>query len=149
MPVVLPPEPEAGRTNWKMWYYGRDGEMWSKGNKAFLPTGVNGLAESADGINWTRVKGPLEGGAVMLPSEDPGDWDSVHIGVTDIIPRPAGGYVMHYLGGSGDAVELSTAPGMGPLVGFRMSCGAAISDDGVNWKREGAQVTPGAAGEWE
>lgn len=87
----------------------------------------------------------------MLPSEDPSDWDSVHIGVTDVIPRPEeGGYAMHYLGGGTDAVELSTAPGMGPLVGFRMCSGAATSGDGITWERLGDPlISPGPVGEWE
>lgn len=143
MPVVLPPS-EGQSDVWKMWYYGREGEKWWQGNPAFLPTGATGYAESKDGLKWTRVKGPLPGGAVMEPSEDAAEWDSVHIGVTDVIRREEGGYVMHYLGGGSEAVELSTAPGMGPLVGFRMCSGAATSEDGIIWKRSGAPlISPG------
>lgn len=66
MPVVLPPHRAGagqGENVWKMWYYGRDGEKWSKDKAAFLPTGVTGYAESPDGLRWTRVKGPHQGGA--------------------------------------------------------------------------------------
>ena len=36
------------------------GTEWSKGLKAFLPTGRIGCAESSDGLKWRRCKGPLE-----------------------------------------------------------------------------------------
>lgn len=38
----------------------RTGTEWSKGLKAFLPTGRIGCAESSDGLKWRRCKGPLE-----------------------------------------------------------------------------------------
>ena len=150
MPVVLPPDAAAGRPMWLMYYYGREGGTWNKGTTAFLPTGVTGLAESDDGLSWTRVKGPLAGGAVMLPSDEAGALDEIQIGVTDILPKDGGGYVMHYLGGSAEGIQLSTAPGMGPLVGFRMRSLAAESTDGLTWERRAAPVVDvGPAGEWD
>ena len=68
MPIVLPPS--AHRKRWRMFYYGREDGNWNGGRPAFLPTGVSGLAESDDGLRWTRVRGPLEGGAVLRPPDD-------------------------------------------------------------------------------
>lgn len=80
MPVVLPPDAAAGRSNWLMYYYGRDGDKWNKGTPAYLPTGSSGLAESDDGLSWTRVKGLLAGGAVMHPSDEEGAYDEIQLG---------------------------------------------------------------------
>ena len=135
MPVVLPPDASAGRSKWLMFYYGRATDAWNKGHPAFLPTGSSGLAESEDGLRWSRVRGPLDDGAVMHPSLETGAYDEVQLGVTDVLPKEEGGFVMHYLGGSAERISLSTAPGAGPLVGFRMRCLAAESADGLHWQR--------------
>ena len=150
MPVVLPPDSAAGRDMWLMYYYGRAGDKWNKGHPAFLPTGSSGVAESRDGLRWTRIAGPLVGGAVMHPSEEEGAFDEIQLGVTDVLAKQGGGFVMHYLGGSAEGVEMGTAPGMGPLVGFRMRCLAAESSDGLEWRRLPLPtVDVGAAGEWD
>ena len=150
MPVVLPPDAAAGRRQWTMFYYGRAQETWNKGNPAFLPTGSSGVAESEDGLTWTRVKGPLRGGAVMHPSDEEGALDEIQLGVTDVLPKEGGGFVMHYLGGSAEAISMGTAPGMGALVGFRMRCLAAESEDGLHWQRRAEPVVDvGPAGEWD
>ena len=80
------------------------------GKPAFLPTGSSGLAESDDGLTWTRVKGPLRGGAVMHPADEANAYDEIQLGVTDIVRKEGGGYVMHYLGGSaGEACDATLA----------------------------------------
>jgi len=83
---------------------------------AFLPTGISGVAESDDGLNWSRVRGPLTEGAVLRPSDDSAAFDYVHVGFTDIIPQTDGSYVALYLGGSAD--ELSLGMGPGSIKGF-------------------------------
>ena len=75
MPIVLPPSPE--REKWQCFYYGRSADKWNAELPAFLPTGVSGLAESDDGLAWRRVKGPLEDGAVLRPSEEPASQPSL------------------------------------------------------------------------
>mmetsp|Transcript_3255 Transcript_3255/g.5224 ORF Transcript_3255/g.5224 Transcript_3255/m.5224 type:complete len:283 (+) Transcript_3255:1-849(+) len=86
----------------------------------------------------------------MHPADEEGSYDEIQLGVTDVIPKEGGGYVMHYLGGSGEGVELGTAPGMGPLVGFRMRCLAAESEEGLLWQRRGTPVIDvGATGSWD
>eukprot|EP00434_Breviolum_minutum_P012551 symbB.v1.2.011057.t1/scaffold728.1/size168468/5 len=107
-----------------MWYYGRAGTEWSKGLKAFLPTGRIGCAESSDGLKWRRCKGPLEGGAVLDPSEDA--FDAVHVGVGDVVELPNGTLWMYYFGGGLDGL---------PNEGIQMQIGLATSEDGLHWQR--------------
>lgn len=83
MPVVLPPS--DSRSNWQCYYYGRPSDKWNNDLPAFLPTGIAGLAESEDGLNWKRVRGPLEEGAVLRPSDDPTAFDHIHVGITDVV----------------------------------------------------------------
>ncbi len=125
--------------SWRMWYYGRDATFDRDIN---LPTGRVGVAESADGIHWQRVRGPLTMGAVFEPHPDPARFDSGHVGISDI-QRRDGLYWMWYLGGK------SVAPA-GGRKGFPMLPGAAISGDGLHWTRldgpyEGAMLAAGCA----
>lgn len=150
MPVVLPPRPPT-RPKWQCFYYGRPSDRWNADLPAFLPTGVSGLAESDDGLNWSRVRGPLEGGAVLLPSDEAKSFDHVHVGITDVFSLADGSYAALYLGGG--AEELSLGMGPGPIRGFRMRPGAATSRDGcgVVWERMAANLMldVGAAGTWD
>ena len=59
MPIVLAP---TDTRPWRCFYYGRPGASWNNDFPAFLPTGISGLAESDDGLNWKRVTGPLKDG---------------------------------------------------------------------------------------
>jgi len=124
-----------------MWYYGRSSDKWANDQKAQLPTGVCGYAESPDGLHWTRVKGPLSRGAVLEPSsEGP---DSVHLGVSDILEGAGDLLGMLYFGATDDE---------GPVLlpGMRMKVFSAASTDGLNWeKRPGTILEPGGAGEWD
>ncbi|KAL3777966.1 hypothetical protein ACHAW5_003400 [Stephanodiscus triporus] len=150
-PVILPPLPPS-RPKWQCFYYGRPSDRWNADLPAFLPTGVSGLAESDDGLNWSRVRGPLEGGAVLRPSNEAEAFDHVHVGITDVIPQPDGSYAALYLGGSAEEVSLGMGPG--PIRGFRMRPGAATSRDGrgLVWERV-ATANPlldvGAVGAWD
>ena len=152
MPIVLSPHPPT-RPRWQCFYYGRPGDTWNADLPAFLPTGVSGLAESEDGLHWSRVRGPLEDGAVLRPSDDADSFDHVHVGITDVYPLDDGSLAALYLGGSAEGVDLGIGPG-GPLGGFRMRPGAAFSRDGrgLVWERaSGANplLEVGAPGEWD
>lgn len=126
-PVVLPPGP--GESRWRMWYYGREGTTWSGDVEAFLPTGRIGTAISDDGISWKRLRGPLSGGACFDPSVDEDAFDSVHVGVGDVVRLPNGTLWMYYFGGGRDC----TGAGR---VGLRMQVGLAASEDGgLTWSR--------------
>ncbi|CAE7217557.1 unnamed protein product, partial [Symbiodinium natans] len=137
-PVVLPPK-DGGE--WRMWYYGRAGTTWARGVDAFLPTGRIGAATSVDGARWRRLKGPLEGGACLDPSEDEDAFDCVHVGVGDVVELPNGTLWMYYFGGGLDGV---------PRPGIRMQIGLATSEDGLTWRRHGAPVlAPGDPGDFD
>ncbi len=128
---------------WRMWYYGRDADF---DREISLPTGRIGLAESADGLDWQRVRGPATMGAVLDPHPDATRFDSAHIGISDI-QRHQGLYWMWYLGGAGNAEP-------GARRGFPMLPGAAISRDGIHWARlegpfDGAMLPVGATGEFD
>ena len=148
MPVVLPPPSDGAK--WRCFYYGRPAATWNSELPAFLPTGISGLAESDDGLNWSRVKGPLAEGAVLRPSDDPMAFDYVHVGLTDVVPLAGGSFAGLYLGGSAEEVSLGMGPG--PIQGFKMRPGAATSRDGVRWERA-AEANPlldvGAPGAWD
>lgn len=150
MPIVLPPNPLMQQPRWRCYYYGRPTDKWNADLPAFLPTGISGVAESDDGLNWTRVRGPLEEGAVLRPSDDSAAFDYVHVGFTDIIPQTDGSYVALYLGGSAD--ELSLGMGPGSIKGFRMRPGIALSKDGIAWERlltANPMLDVGDAGSWD
>ncbi len=116
---------------WRMWYYCRD--------KAFdgpptLGTGYIAHAVSDDGASWTRVDGAQARRAVLAPSTEPGAFDSVHVGLTDI-SRGAGEWLMWYFGGD-RRPQKTQAPDLGDAVtGLGMRIGLARSTDGVAWQR--------------
>jgi hypothetical protein len=65
-----------------------------------------GLAESTDLVNWQKILGPLDGGAVMGPSNDDTSdtatdaFDSLCIGVGDVRMNASNHFEMLYFGGS-------------------------------------------------
>ena len=113
---------------WRMWYYCRDRAF--KG-PATLGTGRIAHAVSRDGIAWDRVDGACAAGAVFAPSANPEDFDSLHIGLTDVT-RGAGEWLMWYFGG--DPVPRATTA-FGAVAGLGMRPGLARSQDGIHWER--------------
>lgn len=131
---------------WKMWYYGRDPTF---DRRITLPTGRVGLAESADGIHWQRVRGPLTLGAVFEPHPDPARFDSSHVGISDIQQRD-GLYWMWYFGGDQTIQKIASME----IKGFPMASGCAVSRDGLHWTRlegpqRGAMLSAGGPGEFD
>jgi predicted GH43/DUF377 family glycosyl hydrolase len=122
-PQVLREEDGA----WKMWYYGRD-RHW---NRAIAGSdGRTGLAISADGVHWERVRGPLTMGAVLEPSTNPERFDTSHVGATCVL-KLDGLYWMWYLGG-----DWSTTTWDGvDRIGIPYHIGCAISRDGRQWTK--------------
>ena len=132
-PVVLKPGP--GEDRWKMWYYGNNGN-WSDGTVGFLPTGTSGLAESPDGVRWTKIDGPRADKSVFGPADDVDAWDGLHTGVGDVIREDDGSLLMFYFGGGGKAAN---AAGKGSFRGLGMQIGRARSvDGGRSWTRCGS-----------
>jgi len=132
---------------WRMWYYGRDRAF---GPDIPLPTGRIGLAESDDGVHWTRVPGPMTGGAVLDPHPDRERFDSAHIGASDIQHEGDGRLRLWYFGGDHEQMRI------GPfrVRGLRLRPGCAVSDDGLNWQRidgrfRGALLDAGPPGSFD
>ena len=127
-----------------MWYYGRDAGFEPE---IPLPTGRCGLARSDDGLNWTRVPGPLASGAVLDPHPDPARFDSAHVACCDVTRRE-GLYWMWHVGGDHHRDRI----GQFEVKGLRLRPGCAISGDGRHWLRidgpyRGALLDLGAPGE--
>eukprot|EP00978_Attheya_sp_CCMP212_P038889 scaffold197225_cov46-Attheya_sp.AAC.1 len=120
-PVIL--APSENNPKWQCYYYGNAGS-WSGGRPCFLPTGSSGLAESIDGITWSKVSGSEEDGAILTPGQE-GEWDAVQTGVADVV-RVGQILHMYYFGGSDEEISM----GPGAIAGFRMRIGRASSTDG-------------------
>lgn len=135
-----------GDGRWRMWYYGRD--------RGFapdipLPSGRVGLAESPDGLHWTRVPGPLPDGAVFAPHPNQDRFDSAHVGVSDL-HWTDGEYRMWYFGGDHGTFRF----GRFEVRGLQLRPGLARSADGLCWARSdgpfrGALLDLGAPGAFD
>jgi predicted GH43/DUF377 family glycosyl hydrolase len=131
---------------WRMWYYGRDASFDREVN---LPSGRSGMARSADGIRWERVRGPLTRGACLEPSPDAGRFDSNHVGITDVRFED-GLFWTAFLGGDDRVVFRGDVM----RKGLRMRPGMAVSRDGLHWFKlggpfAGAVLDVGAADDWD
>eukprot|EP00871_Galdieria_phlegrea_P001211 jgi/Galph1/2090/GphlegSOOS_G735.1 len=155
-PVVLKETNLDNETVWKMWYYGRSMVFESKANLIELPTGCIGYATSEDGINWKRVFGLEEGGAVLAPNRKCGsDFDSTHTGVSDVMVRKIESdigtykvYYIYYFGGDNASTTIKV-PSRGKteqmdLIGLRMLPGLALSTDGFQLTRIRGDMENGA-----
>jgi len=90
------------------------------------------LAESEDGITWTKVAGVEEEEAILVPGGE-GAWDAVQTGVSDVIRIDDDVLHMYYFGGSEEEISM----GPGSIAGFRMRIGRAKSTDGGRqWAKE-------------
>jgi hypothetical protein len=124
---------------WRMWYYCRDKSFYGPPT---LGSGRVALATSADGVYWQRIDGPEALGAVFAPSPETMDFDSLHVGLTDV-SRGAGEWLMWYFGGNREP-RTCTNPAIGTQPGLGMRPGLARSSDGVHWTRMRGQASGGA-----
>lgn len=83
--------------------------MVYEGQDRGLPTGI-GLARSRDGRRFTRVTGPLEGGAILRAARDRRAWDAGHVGQPWLAPLPDGRYRLYYAGAARTGVWARGAP---------------------------------------
>lgn len=130
---------DAAKGLWRMWYYCRDTAM---AGPPALGSGRIALATSRDGVAWDRVSGPEAKGAVFAPSPAADDFDSLHVGLTDV-SRGAGEWLMWYFGGNAE-LRSSTKAVIGTQAGLGMRPGLARSDDGIHWHRVRGQTVSGA-----
>lgn len=119
-----------------MYYYGNAGS-WNYGIKCFLPTGWSGLAESDDGLKWTKIPGNANDGSILGPSDDEDEWDCVQTGVSDVIRLNPKEWHMFYFGAGKEEIAM----GPGSIAGFRMRIGRAKSyDQGRTWIKDKGYV---------
>jgi hypothetical protein len=121
LPELLPPGQHAG-AGWRMLYQGvcRDGHR------------CIGLAESDDGLGWSRIRGPEPGGAVFAhaPSGS-GRWDAFAVGTPCLVPMPDGHWRLYYSGAD------EVASGFADELAMVQRIGLAVSDgpDLTRWRR--------------
>jgi predicted GH43/DUF377 family glycosyl hydrolase len=138
-PVVLPPC-AATHHLWHLYYYGHDG-FWACQTQPVIPTGCIGLATSTDGIHWNKVRGTHAKGAILVPSSTASDWDSLHVGVADVLVMDDGSLHMYYFGGGQHETPLQLLGQS--TVGMRMHVGRAKSTDGgITWHKLGTVLDP-------
>ncbi len=134
------PRWDAAERKFRMWYYCRDAQFAAEA-PASLASGRVAMAESADGIHWQRVNGKLTKGAVLDVAPTRDEFDSLHVGVTDVIrDRDRDRWLMWTFGGNHEAFSM----GGRSLVGYRMRAGLTASSDGVNWTRIRGPAAGGA-----
>ncbi len=132
---------DAAQQQWRMWYYCRDSGFPADLAPAF-GSGSIATALSRDGFSWERVDGPLAGGAVFTPSDDPLAFDSAHVATGDVI-HDGHEWIMAYFGGN-DEIPAGVKP-LFKQKGYVLRPGIARSKDGVNWRRVPGQAYGGAA----
>lgn len=84
-----------------------------------------GLAFSTDGIYWSRFGDT----PVIIPSGDPGEWDSTHIFNGTFLKSVDGDYHLFY-SGANDLVSPQH------VLSYAHGIGIAHSSDGVHWTRD-------------
>lgn len=149
--VVL--DPSSSPSPFRLYYYGRASDQWNLGVTPFnatLPTGRIGLALSPDGFSFHRFVGPLPDGAIMDPSDNPHNFDCVHIAVGDVLfAHQENRWFLYYFGGSFDELPLPGFPDRRHK-GVRLQPGLAFSDDGIAFNdRHGPILEVGAPGSWD
>jgi hypothetical protein len=123
-PAVLP------GPGWLMLYTGWAGAERATGPGLSEPAGhAIGLASSPDGVAWTKRPGRDRGGAVLGPGA-PGDADAVSAAHPTLLRDPDGTLRLWY-----EAYD-----------GTTWSLASATSPDGLNWRKLGRVLAPGAPG---
>lgn len=110
--------------------------MFYEGNEGKWFGGI-GMAESADGINFKRVKGPDRDGCMLAaPPRDSDRFDSHGIGTPWLVPKGDGSFHMYYVGAtSAVAGDMDSGESRNiHRIGLALSDGADIT----KWTRWGA-----------
>jgi predicted GH43/DUF377 family glycosyl hydrolase len=116
-----------------MWYFG--GDRTVRDVLGFPVKGFPlrpGLAISRDGLNWTRMDGPVSG--ALLDVGGPDEFDSIMVGWPQVIAWPDGSWRMYYHG-------MNTSQ--------QYTLGWAESKDGLTWSKRGPLLGPGKKGDFD
>jgi len=133
---------DAAISQWRMWYYCRD-TTFPAGLAPAFGSGSLATATSPDGVRWTRVDGPAARGAVLAPSPNREDFDSLHIATGDVI-RHGDEWLMCYHGGNYETPQGDDLDAEYRFQGYVLRVGLARSRDGVNWTRIRGKANGGA-----
>ena len=116
-----------------MWYFGGDTSMHELlgGSIKGFPLRP-GCAISRDGMNWTRLAGPVRG--AMLDAGQPGEFDANMVAWPQVIPWEDGSWRMYY----------HTVDDQQQYI-----VGWAESPDGLRWEKRGPIFGPGAPGDFD
>ncbi|MCU0490781.1 MAG: LamG domain-containing protein [Chloroflexaceae bacterium] len=131
-------------TGFEMWYVGSNGSVFSLG-----------YATSTDGVNWTRVTGPLAGGSVLRPSGVEGTFDQDIVAAPRVIRDQATTAAPCEAGRTSGACYRLWYQGVDNAPTYAFLIGHAVSPDGLNWTRRpgagagGAVVGRGPAGTFD
>ena len=55
-----------------------------------------GLARSKDGVKWSKVRGPGQGGSLFEGSDDKDAWESNAPFCPGMVQAPDGSYILYY-----------------------------------------------------
>lgn len=132
------PRRDEANGRYLMWYYGRDAN-YRKDAPPTLASGRIGVAQSKDGLAWSRIQGPGPLGSVLDHGAKESDYDYLHIGLTDVT-RHQGQWWMWTFGGGMDVIQAPTGP---TAAGYRMRAGLATSKDGIVWTKRPANTPTG------
>jgi predicted GH43/DUF377 family glycosyl hydrolase len=105
---------------WLMWYFGGDGAIRQTKSRLGAVPGLGmriGLARSSDGVNWTRLRGPLPSGAIIDYADD-----QVYAGWPNAI-FDGRRFILQYTAPTLDLSQFQTL--------------TATSEDGMTWQKLG------------
>ncbi len=113
-----------------------------------------GLAESTDGINWTRVNGPFSNGAVVAPSGIIGQFDTSYVVAPVVLVDNASPIAPCESGRTSGVCHRMWFEGVTTSPSYTFRIGYAVSPDGINWTRmplysDGSVVQPGPFGDFD
>lgn len=131
----------AGATYFSVLKDGGTFKMWYTGYADLnsLSEGI-GYATSTDGVNWTKVSGPLAGGAVLRGSGEADTFDRDETYVPYVIKDVASAEAPCAGIPIGEVCYRMWYEGANTSGGYKFLIGYAVSADGVNWTR-----VPGSA----
>ncbi len=91
-----------------------------------------GLAESPDGLQWTRVPGPLAGGAILARSpRGSGRWDAGAVGTPWVMRMADGTVRLYYVGADEREDRLEAEAGAAHQIGMAVCDGTELT----SWRR--------------
>ncbi|MGB5834072.1 MAG: glycosyl hydrolase [Thiohalocapsa sp.] len=91
-----------------------------------------GLAESGDGLHWTRRPGAEPDGSVFARApKDSGRWDAFAVGTPCVVPLPNGSLRLYYVGANETSAGFADELAMVQQIGLAVSGGA----DYTQWER--------------